>query len=273
MDEMTFRSKLMTHPQYLDDETLAYLEQNPDKKSVVQAARELDSQISDALDVEVPEGLHARILLKQSYAEGQEQPLEEGLNSHEDSKAGSLDVVGEKVVSIDSAAGNKTTWGMSWLFGLAASFLVVTIGLNFWPAAHHGISSDGSGIVNHIVAHIEEDPTLMTAIKLPETDEEMNKLFARVGAQLNQPVEGMSYAGMCVVEGQEGLHIVMQQNGEAVTVIVMPGQQMEAMTAFNKSGYQGQLIPVKGGVVAIVANTQEQLALAQIRFFKAVKFA
>ena len=83
----------------------------------------------------------------------------------------------------------------------------------------------------------------------------------------------MSYAGMCVVEGQEGLHIVMQQDGEPVTIIVMPGQQMEAITAFNKSGYQGQLIPVKGGVVAIVANTQEQLALAQIRFFKAVKFA
>ena len=58
-----------------------------------------------------------------------------------------------------------------------------------------------------------------------------------------------------------------------MTVIVMPGHQLEAMQAFNSSGYHGELIPVKGGVVAIVANGMEQLALAQIRFFNAVRFA
>ena len=82
----------------------------------------------------------------------------------------------------------------------------------------------------------------------------------------------MSYAGECVVNGQTGLHVVMQSETGPVTVIVMPGQQLAAMEAFESSGYQGELLPVKGGVVAIVANTMEQVAFAHMRFFKAVKF-
>ena len=101
----------------------------------------------------------------------------------------------------------------------------------------------------------------------------MQALFATVGAHLQQPIEQMSYAGECVVKGQKGLHIVIQEAQGPVTVIVMPGQQIEAMQAFESSGYHGELIPIKGGVVAIVANNMQQLALTQIRFFKAVRFA
>jgi hypothetical protein len=72
MNEINFRTKLLTHPQILDDEMLDFLEQNPDKKQQVQMVRDFDQQISDVLDVDVPEGLHARILLNQSYQQNLE---------------------------------------------------------------------------------------------------------------------------------------------------------------------------------------------------------
>ncbi len=267
MDEMTFRSRLLTRPQHLDHEMLDYLEANPEQKSVVQNAREFDRLISESLDVEVPEGLQARILLKQSYSDKPE--------TQEDT--GGTEVISfnqETFIEEVSKSVNKpiTVWKMNWLYGMVASFLIVAVGLNLLVTNGSLPAASSEAIVNHIVEHIQEEPSLMRAVKLPKNDLEMDRLFAQVGAQLNQPVEGMSYAGMCVIEGQKGLHIVMQQNGQPVTVIVMPGQQLAAMEAFNKSDYHGELIPVKGGVVAIVANSMEQVALAQIRFFKAVRF-
>jgi len=274
MNEMTFRTKLLTHPQILDNEMIEYLEAYPEKKSLVQNAREFDQTISDALDVDVPEGLHARILLNQSY----QQNLDAGSENVEQADKDIMGIDNVTVLETSVSNGTKTGWVNnvlfgSWKMGLAASVMGVAILLGVWQNSQHITPLSGEATIDHIIAHIEHDPSLMTAVKLPNSEQELQQLFANVGAQLSKPVEGMSYAGMCDVEGQQGLHIVMQEQGQPVTIIVMPGQQVEAMQAFHKSGYQGEILPVKGGVVAIVANSMEQVALAQIRFFKAVKFA
>ena len=271
---MTFRTKLLTHPQILDAEMIKYLEDYPEQKSLVQGARAFDQTISDVLDVEVPEGLHARILLNQSY----QQNLETSSENVEQVDKNVMGVDNVTVLEPSVSSDDKTGWMDnalfgSWKMGLAASVMGVAILLGVWQNTQQLTPLSGEATIDHIIAHIEHDPSLMTAVKLPNSEQELQQLFANVGAQLSKPVEGMSYAGMCDVEGQQGLHIVMQEQGQPVTIIVMPGQQVEAMHAFQKSGYQGEIMPVKGGVVAIVANTMEQVALAQIRFFKAVKFA
>ncbi len=278
---MTFRSKLLMHPHQLDDEMLTFLEQNPDKKTLVQKTREFDQHISDALDVDVPEGLHARILLKQSYQQ-QAESVADSKNNNEMGTTDELEIIEDNNVVKGpwfthlfrlTGLGSIGALGqLGRLGGIAASLLGFAILFSVWqnPNAPHAIS--GEDTINHILAHIQEDPTLMTAVKLPKTNQELNQLFASVGAQLNKPVEGMSYAGICDVEGQQGLHIVLQDSGNPVTVIVMPGQKLAAMEAFQKSGYHGEMIPVKGGVVAIVGNTMDQVLLAQARFFKAVRF-
>jgi hypothetical protein len=156
---------------------------------------------------------------------------------------------------------------------MAASVMAFAIVFGGWQYSHQLPAFSPEATVNHIIAHIQEDPSLMTAVKLPNSEQELQQLFASVGAQLSKPVEGMSYAGICDVEGQKGLHIVMQEQGHPVTIIVMPGHKVAAIQAFNKSNYKGELIPVHGGVVAIVANIMQQVAMAQMRFFKAVKFA
>lgn len=275
---MTFRSKLLTHPHQLDDDMLAFLEQNPGKKPLVQKTREFDQQISGVLDVEIPEGLHARILLKQSYQQQAESVSKaEALSKTSNIEVETTDklgVIGDKNLVngpwFNNLFGLSSLSNLGRLGGIAASILGFAILLNVWQNPTHALS--GEDTINHILAHIQEDPTLMTAVKLPKSNQELNQLFASVGAELDKPVEGMSYAGICDVEGQQGLHIVMQESGHPVTVIVMPGQQIAAMEAFEKSGYHGEMIPVKGGVVAIVANTMDQVLLAQARFFKAVRF-
>lgn len=277
MNDMTFRTKLLTNPQLLDEEMLQFLAKNPEKKQTIQQAREFDEKISDVFDIEIPEGLHAKILLNQSYQQNRKNTLT-NVETPEISLAVNSKVL-ESIAPISNQSTKRSTsawltnYFTGWTGGIAASLIafVVMFSLLQTTQVHKAIS--GEAMVEHILAHIAEDPSLMTAVKLPNSEEEMQQLFASVGAQLNKPVEGMSYAGICDVEGQKGLHIVIQEKGEPITIIVMPGQQVAAMQAFEKSGYHGELMPVKGGVVAIVANSMEQVALAQIRFFKSVKFS
>ncbi|NPA72070.1 MAG: DUF3379 domain-containing protein [Gammaproteobacteria bacterium] len=282
MDELALRKQLQAAPNQLDDEMLAYLESNPEQKKVVKQVRAFDKQIHAALEVEVPEGLHARILLNQSYQAGQADSVD------------SAEPVLEAAPKADSKADVSTTthaekregradklvafWhkerDLSWagLLVMAASLMVVAVSITLWQAPQQIEQVSGSEIIAHIVDHIGEDPSLMTAVKPSENETDIPALFATVGAHLDQPIKQMSYVGHCVIKGQKGLHIVMQSDNGPVTVIVIPGQQLAAMEAFQTSGYQGELIPVKGGIVAIVATSMEQLALAQIRFFKAVNF-
>lgn len=262
MNELDFHKQLLQDPQNLDDEMLAFLGAQPQHQKSLKQARDLDKKISEALDIEVPEGLEARILLNQSY---QEIPKVS-------------DELHDKVVELapTKSSGLLSLFGQSWpysLGGLAASLLVAVMVFGLWQNPLHSPRAlSGDAMVAHILEHIEEDPNLMLPQALAHSPQELNDLFAAVGARLDGQLETMSYAGECVVEGQRGLHIVMQDETGPVTVIVMPGPQIEAMQAFNKSGYTGELIPVKGGLVAIVGNSMEQLALAHMRFFSAVKF-
>lgn len=259
MNDLQFQKQLQINPFDLDESMLNYLEQHPELKASVKKARDFEQQIEQAFDVDIPEGLEARILMNQSY----EMSKESDLDSHlDDQKVASH--------SIGLAATKVLPW---WgLGGIAASLLVVTISFNLWQAPAGLAPVKATDYIAHIVDHIGHEPELMTAYKVPKNEQDLQKLFLAVGASLEQPIAEMSYAGECVLNGQTGLHIVMQDVDGPVTVIVMPGQQLAAMEAFEASGYQGELMPVKGGVVAIIANNLEQLALTHMRFFKSVKF-
>ncbi len=267
MNELDFHKKILQDPHHLDDELLAFLADSPEHQKSLKQVRELDQQIADTLAIEVPEGLQARILLKQSY---QDMPAKQNkVEGQSDSKADqkSTGLLGSSAVLVWLA--------QPWSYAstaLAATLLVAVMFLGLWQANQPLQPLTGDEMVAHILEHLEEDPEMMQPQAVAHSQQELEQLFASVGARLDGEIESMSYAGECIIEGQRGLHIVMQDKSGPVTVIVMPGPQIDAMQAFNRSGYMGELMPVKGGLVAIVGNSAQQLALAQIRFFKAVRF-
>lgn len=278
MDSLTFRRKLHTDPQYLDEEMLEYLINHPSDKELVKQARYFDQQLTNALDVEVPQDLQAKILLKQNMLveaalkqTSEEDSVQERYDNSETSSA----------VNARKEKGGVTQWHNSlWskltpkpvYSAIAASVFMVGFGWLLMVNNHHHEPIDGDDIVGHVLEHLTHEPGLLDRLLMPDTEQEMQNLFASVGAKLDYAIEGMKYAGICDISGQDGLHIVMQQDNQPVTIIVMPGQQLEARQAFEKSGYKGELVPVKGGMVAIVGDTMDQIALAQIRFFRAVRF-
>lgn len=250
MNEFEFQQRIQQDPKQLDAEMLAFLKAHPEKMEWVKTARAFDKRISSALAVEVPEGLQERILLKNSF---------------------------------EASAANDRQW-LKNLSVFAASFVGVVFILNLWlaplekgrsvtttPLLAQANEMEGA-IIEHIVEHSKDAPEIMLKQDVPLNEKDLKGMFSKVGAILNKPVEFMSYAGECEVDGEKGLHLVLQEIDGPVTIIVLPGKQIQSMQAFRKSGMEGQMIPVNGGVVAIVGQSFQQLASAQKHFFQAVTF-
>ncbi|AZR81595.1 DUF3379 family protein [Thiomicrospira sp. S5] len=250
MTELEFRRRLLESPNQLDEAMQAYLAEHPDKAADVKAQKAFEAELKQAMRVMPPEGLEERILLKSRF---EEPPQNDG-----------------------GWFGNLTAFAAS--FALVAVFAIWQ-----WPlqpgtgSVEHSVASAQEvlleqAVVDHIIDHAREAPDLMKAQPLDQDEASLQKLFAKVGAVLDKPVDFMSYAGECEVNGQKGLHLVLQEEAGPVTIIVLPGKQLTTMQAFNRSGFQGQMIPVKGAMVAIVGDSYQELAMAQMHFFKAVRF-
>ncbi len=248
MNDLQFKKQLQTAPFQLDEEMRAYLQKHPELNKTVKNSQQWEKQIKNALQIDPPEGLEARILLKQSYSEA-----------------------AEKKISPPVSEQKKPTHWRHWR-AMVASVMLVAIGVGIWHERATLFPLKASDVIAHVVHHMEDDPNFMVLKKAPNSEQKLQKLFLAVGAILEHPIEHLSYAGECVINGQKGLHIVLQEAEGSVTIIVMPGQQLAAMEAFEASGYQGELLPVKGGIVAIMGKGRKQVALAHMRFFKAVKF-
>lgn len=245
IDELKFQQRLLEDPNHLDEEMLAFLEENPTKKSVVKKAKAFDEDLRHVLNVPVPEGLQERILIKNSFE--------------------------------NQTAANDSSW-FKPLSMFAASFLVVSVGLWTWlnPIGTDSVNSTEvavmeQAVIDHLIEHAAESPEDMAQYE-SLSDKEVQELFTYVGATLNKPIDFMSYAGGCEIDGKRGLHVVLQEEEGPVTIIVLPGEKLSGMYAFAKEGFKGNMMPVKGGVVAIIGSNEKQLAMAQMHFFKAVSF-
>lgn len=258
LDDISFQQRLWQSPSELDDEMKAYLEQHPQKVELVKQAKQFEERLEQVLDVPAPEGLHERILIK---------------NSFEAASSTAISAKTPKTRFLNFA--DFSRWS-----AMAASIMVLAIGLSFYDyhssqnasALQGGAVEMENAVLQHIVAHAKEEPAIMTKNAPEPTPKALQRIFKYVGATLHKPIDFMSYAGDCEVDGQKGLHIVLQEEEGPVTIIVLPHRQLNGMYTFAQDGLKGQIIPVRGAVVAIVGATDKQLAMAQMHFFKSVSF-
>lgn len=245
MNEIQFRKAILTDPFTDDLEVQAYFSEHQTAEAFVVKMRQFDRQIEEVLNVPVPEGLEERILLKHTLSEAQSKKV-----------------------------ANDTRWWptlSAFVASVAIIALTLTLGLHHQPKPSDPLALEVA-VVSHVLKHEKMQPNILLKQSLPQTQQQIQQLFAQVGARLNQSTDFMSYAGPCEVAGHKGLHIVIQEMEAPVNIVVLPGERLVAMKSFEKEGLMGEMIPVEGGVVAIVGQNAQQLALAQMHFFKAVKF-
>lgn len=82
----------------------------------------------------------------------------------------------------------------------------------------------------------------------------VQQALAPVGFSLASPLERVSFAGRCLVQGTLAGHLVVRDQQRPVTVFLIPRRELDRPVEFSDSTWSGVLLPEQGdGAIAVLA--------------------
>jgi ATP-dependent protease HslVU (ClpYQ) peptidase subunit len=233
MNCIEFRRLLLTDPGLVDAEFVEHRRSCPDCAEAVERSAHCEWRLRQAVNIDVPENLASRILLKQSFEYHADRPW----------------------------------WRTRRAYALAASMLLM-VGL-----ISLGLSSylEQQRLNEEFVALVNGAPYALAASK-PVSGSEISAALEPVGLDLAGDIGAVTYAGRCIVRGKLSGHIVVQGDTAPVTVFLI-GEQLVADRATIRSNlYSGIVVRQGAGTIAIVSTPGESLEKVEARIRSAIRW-
>jgi len=233
MNCIEFRRLLLTHPGVVDPEFAEHRRSCPDCADAVERSGHFERRLRQAVNVDVPENLASRILLKQSFECHAERPW----------------------------------WRTRRVYALAASLLLVvglvSLGLN--------AQLEQGRLSEEFVALVNGAPYALAASK-PVSGNEISAALEPVGLDLDGDIGNVTYAGRCIVRGRLSGHIVVQGDTAPVTVFLIGEQLVADRAAIRSDLYSGIVVRQGAGTIAIVGIPGEALETIEARVRSAIRW-
>jgi hypothetical protein len=158
-------------------------------------------------------------------------------------------------------AGRESASGMAMRrYALAASVLLA-LGIGF--GVGYQALAPNPGLVEASVDHVLGEPVALTSNQ-SVNDQELGQALGLSGARLRGSLaRAITYLHDCPVPGGFGKHMVMVTDLGKVTVITMPNQNLRWSIGARHKGLVTRLLPATHGSVAIVAETERGLEVAE----------
>ncbi len=224
MDDLQFRRSIYADPNSADKDIIAAQNADPAKKQFAQEIAQLDQQIKKAMDVDIPEDLYNKLMLKQVLVSHQQQKRKSRIH-----------------------------------LALAASIaFVLGISFTFWQSStpYNDIGALSLAHVAHETMHFADEDHSQAQVSLTSLNEKM----ADFNAQFSQSFGKLISAGYCNFGGIKSLHLIYQGELGPVTVFVMPNEEGLAFTAnFANEKLKGQSIHFYHANIVVVGDKNEPL--------------
>ena len=226
MDELEFRRFLLSNPQPEDAKDIARInqaiEQDSSKEKFAQNIYQMEDKITSALNIDVPEGLYDKLILRQT------------LSSHHEKKS-------------------KTRIQ----FALAAS-ITLTLGLllNFmqFSPAYNTLGEYALAHIYHEDGHFDNAST--TRVDLGTLNEKM----AAFGGKFTKSLGKLISADYCRFDATKSLHLVFQGKSNPVTVFIVPKKDgVRFESSFGDSRYSGISQDHDENNIIVVSDDDESL--------------
>ncbi len=226
MDDLQFRRGIYADPHNNDDtftdEMLAQINADPAKQQFSQDIKQLDDKISQAMNVEVPEDLANKLILRQT------------LVSHQQQKRKSR-------IHLALAA------SIAFAFGLTLNFMQ--------------FSSAYSSLGDYALAHVYHEDNYFdnnseTTISLASLNQKMASFDGSFLSSLGQLIS----ADYCRFDSMKSLHLVFQGKTDIVTVFIVPHNEDLTFDAnFSDNQLTGRSQHFKKANIIVVADKSESL--------------
>jgi hypothetical protein len=155
----------------------------------------------------------------------------------------------------------------AWLAIAASVAVAVALGLILT-----GNESPSPTLAEQIVSHFENEQFAMRVTDQAVSDDRMARIIPANLATMDKGIGLVSYAQSCVINGKPVPHLVVQGEHGPVTILLLPGEKVDAPQKLKSGAFSGALFPVGNGSIAIVGPAGEDLQQMQQRVTSSVNW-
>lgn len=218
MDDLTFRRRVYENPEDNSDDILEACKNDPKKAQFRAELQNFNKQLSQSLNIDVPENLSDRVLLSQSINFQNKQKKRHRLH-----------------------------------LALAAS-VAFAIGISFQMS---GVLTSHESVEQYAFAHLEAESSHFHDRDFQDVNQ-VNAKLASFGGELTEQVAPVTFSNYCLFGGFKSLHMIFQGEQGPVTVFVIPNDtNLTSSPAFKNGKYHGSTIELQNAQMLIITDQQE----------------
>jgi len=226
MDDLQYRRSIYADPSSQDEAIIAAQNADPAKKQLAQELHLFDEKLKQAMNVDVPDDLCNKLLLRQTLASHQQEKRKSRVH-----------------------------------LALAASVAIIAgLVVNYLQFSH-----SYTNLGDYALAHVyHEEDEFYNDDKNRVSLTSLNKKMTTFNASFNESFGELISADYCRFDGMKSLHLVFQGVTDTVAVFVIPKKEHLAFTTkFSDNKLQGKSLGFKDANVLVVADKNESLDVWQ----------
>ena len=243
MNCLDFKRLALSDPNSRDHSFIEHSATCPDCLRYVGGVRQMDTDLCNSIDVEMPSDLMARLQLNQELTESAEDSM--------------------------IIANNSTR-----RYAIAASFAVALFVAGFMAsnqfAANINIGDDYKTLLAGVVEHMSEE-AVTPVWSAQKANSNASALLASYDPNVKLKFLGnLQFSRVCPMGQYKGLHATLDTADGQVTFAYIKGDSIGELLDAGYEGYVGRVKPVRGGNLIIISRTNKALQEADSQLEKAL---
>ena len=158
----------------------------------------------------------------------------------------------------------KRRWvSPAWLAMAATLVVAAFLGIRvFSPGIEY------ESLAEEILAHLDHELYALRVTDVAVSDARLASVVPANVAQMDHSAGLITYAQTCVINGHEVPHLVIQGERGPVTILLMPEEMISGPQQLQGVNIDGVILPVGGGSIAIIGESDESLEKIQQQVLK-----
>ncbi len=154
---------------------------------------------------------------------------------------------------ISLQAPRRRLWQRAWIKA-ASVLLLVAAGMGGYNLVQNMFPQED--LAQLVVRHVQAEPELLQQMK-PLDVMSVAAVFDAMGFESSAAVKGVTAASPCWMRKSRGVHLVVQGEQGAVSLLLMPGEYVSKPQALQTEQWSGLVVPEQWGSLAVLASAGE----------------
>ncbi|NKC13153.1 MAG: DUF3379 family protein [Gammaproteobacteria bacterium] len=261
MNCLEYRRQITAEPTVESAEGRAHRGQCEACTSFARGMRAQEAALLSALNVNIPDTLAAKILFSQRLAQSKdaqfEAELAQAVNIDWPSSLASRILARVRQLSrvrqISNIIPLRLRTSTLIQFALAASIAVAVA-----AGSLLALGQSDERLVDRAIAHVDHEQWMFERNE-PLPMDLVRPVARMAGIEMTELPGKVTLVYPCPWDNKRNFHFVMVGTHDKVTVMVMPGQYVDAHQSASARRYSAVVIPVRNGSLAVVGHPQENL--------------